>query len=166
MSKAHRKDCSKICWVDILSTTWVTAKTEYARGWEIVQLVQHGQASIERGFFPLTNKLQVWTWRKTLVPRRIIKDHVNAIGGVEKLNITKELLQSCSAASSRYRTNLEEKKPRSRQKQKIIKAAEELLVLKRRDTSEADVKLFNDNSEKVERLSCLAVWDFCQRPMR
>ena len=50
MSKAHRKDCSKICCFDILSTTWVTAKTEYARGWEIVQLVQHGQASIERGF--------------------------------------------------------------------------------------------------------------------
>ena len=95
--------------------------------------------------------------KDTLVPRGIIKDHVNAIGGVEKLNITKELLKSCSAASSRYRTNLEEKKPRSRQKQKIIKAAEELLVLKRRDTSEADVKHFNDNSEKVERLSCLAV---------
>ena len=152
--------------VDTFFHNHLAAKTEYARIWEIVQLVlllSHGQASIERGFSLNKQASDVNMEKDTLVARRIIKDHVIAIGGVEKLTITKELLKSCRAASSRYKTNLEEKKAKKKaqvENNKRKAAEEELLVLKRRrDTLEADAKHFNDdadkNSEKAERLGCL-----------
>ena len=47
---------------------------------------------------------------RTLISRRLIKDHVRHVGGVENFVISAGLVRSCSAASRRYKAYLEEKR--------------------------------------------------------
>ena len=124
--------------VDTLFHNSIANKAQYVKMWEIMQqllLLSHGQASIERGFSLNKEASGVNVERDTLSARRVIKDHIIATGGVEKLDITKELLKSCSFASSRYKASLEEKKTKKKEKASSLKrktSEEELLGLKRR----------------------------------
>lgn len=88
-------------------------KDEYRALWSVVKqilLLSHGQADIERGFS--TNKELTTTniEGESLIAKRLIKDHVSVIGGLDKVVVTPSLLISCSNARSKYYQDLGDKK--------------------------------------------------------
>ena len=66
-------------------------------------LLSHGQASVERGF-SISKEISVENMaEQTLITQRVIKDHLNNVGGVTKVSLSKELLASASSARQRYK---------------------------------------------------------------
>ncbi|KAL2098320.1 hypothetical protein ACEWY4_007527 [Coilia grayii] len=82
--------------VDTLLFEAVGRKAAFSRIWNVIKLVlvlSHGQASVERGF-SINKEVIVENQKElSLVAQRIIVDHVQSVGGVANVRITKELLQ-------------------------------------------------------------------------
>ncbi|KAK2140319.1 hypothetical protein LSH36_1393g00020 [Paralvinella palmiformis] len=82
--------------------------------WRVVRkvlLVSHGQASVERGF-SLNRQIEK---DNMIVALRQIIDYFVLVGGMLKVEITKELLSSASSSRYRYHKYLEEDKRKKRQ---------------------------------------------------
>ena len=67
---------------------------------QLLLLLSHGQASVERGFFVNKEIATSNLMEHNLIARRVIKDHVQNVGGLKQLLISKELLQSAQNAVS------------------------------------------------------------------
>ena len=69
---------------------------KYTKLWNVVQLLllSHGQASVEWEFSVNTEITTSDLMEYILIARRVIKDHVQSVGGLKQLLISKELLQS------------------------------------------------------------------------
>jgi hypothetical protein len=78
---------------------------------QVVMVMFHGQADVERGFSTNSGLLQNNMQELTIISRRRIKDYLyaNSIHAYE-VNLTTDLMQSVRAASSGYRVYLSEKK--------------------------------------------------------
>ena len=138
----------------------------YAKLWPVVKmllLLSHGQASVERGFSINNTVADVNLSASNLIARRLVKDHVNAIGGLENMTITKELVTSARAARSRYQASLLEKQQIKKQSQKNEKRklhVEEVNHLKeKKRKTEEEIKSLHksadDLAKKAEDLSKL-----------
>ena len=71
----------------------MSCSDRHAKLWPIIKLLlmlSHGQ--VERGFFINNAVAEVYLSSHNLIARRLINDHVYAIGGLENLTITKELV--------------------------------------------------------------------------
>merc|ERR1711874_825250 len=90
----------------------VANKPEYSDLWKKVickvLLLSHGQAQVEMGFSVNKQALEVNQSAESLIARRLIKDHLRFIDGIDNFTITDELLKSCSQAHSRYQQHLKE----------------------------------------------------------
>lgn len=94
----------------------------------------------------------------SLVAQRLIVDHVRSVGGVTKVNITKELLMSAAGARQKYHAYLDEQKRVTEKKTVDLKRKalnDELHDLKKkRATIEADIcaleKSADEYAEKAE----------------
>lgn len=99
--------------VDTLFHETMGSTTEYKRLWEVVKVLlvmSHGQASVERGF-SINKEVEVENLKQqSLVGQRVIIDHIRAVGGVCKVQITKELLISAAGARQKYVAYLDEQK--------------------------------------------------------
>ena len=105
----HRADVS----VENIFHQLCASNENYAKLWPVLEkllVISHGQASVERGFSANKQALQVNMQKETLVGRRIVKDHIRAIGGVENFKVTKDLMMSCSLARARYENSLQSKR--------------------------------------------------------
>ena len=58
---------------------------------------------------------------QTLVSRRLVKDYMRALGGIENVVISKELLSNAQMASRRYHTYLETQKMEKEKKRVDLK---------------------------------------------
>lgn len=152
--------------VDSLLYETVGSKPSFCRVWDLMKLVlvlSHGQASVERGFS--INKEMVVENQKelSLVAQRLIVDHVRSVGGVTKVNITKELLMSAAGARQKYHAYLDEQKRVTEKKTVDLKRKalnDELHDLKKkRAIVEADIcaleKSADEYAEKAETTSKL-----------
>lgn len=87
--------------VDILLYETMGTKPSLTRVWNVVKILlvlSHGQASVERGFL-INKEMIVENQReRSLVAQRLIVDHVRSVGGVTKVEITKDLLLSAAGA--------------------------------------------------------------------
>ena len=72
-------------------------------------LLSLGHASEERGFFINNTVADKNLSASYLIACKLVKDHVNAIGGLENMTITKELMASARAARSCFQASLQEK---------------------------------------------------------
>ena len=102
----------------------LNTKDEYKRLWPVVKVLlclSHGQSTVERGFS--TNKYAVVENQTALnlTARRLIIDHIQKAGGVEKVNITKDLIISAGNARRHYRTYLETKVKEKTEEEKRMK---------------------------------------------
>ncbi|GBM93347.1 hypothetical protein AVEN_238197-1 [Araneus ventricosus] len=89
------------------------SNSKYSKLWNVVQvllLLSHGQASVERGFSINKNLLVENLGNETIVAKRIIDDHLRFVGGLEKLVISKELIISAAGAHQKYVSYLEKQK--------------------------------------------------------
>ena len=135
--------------------------TEYGKLLAVVQLLlvlSHGQASVERGF-SVNKEVEVENLKcQSLVAQRLVCDYVKSVGGVLKVNITPKLLQSASAARQKYETYLsgEREKKKTQQEQRKRKATldsiEELKDKKKKIKLDIDslLKSADELSEKAE----------------
>ena len=78
---------------------------------KMILCLNHGQAAVERGFSVNKNLLQVNMTEASIVPQRMIYDHmISKDLQPQTLSMTKGLLQSVRTARSRYDENLNEKR--------------------------------------------------------
>ena len=110
--------------------------------------LSHGQASVERGFSVNKMCCDDNLSQLALIARRTICDHVRVQGGVEHVNLTKELLLSCSSARKKFSDYLMTQKQddisdkRKREEEKAI-------LMEKRAKLEAD---FQNLQEKIDAL--------------
>ena len=121
--------------------------TRYPSLWMAVRmalLLSHGQATIERGFSINKEVIVENQQSKSLIARRLIKDHIIQAGGILQVNITKQMMISVRNARSRYRQYLAdikegEVKERAQMKRKAeLEAIEELRMKTKRLKSDID----------------------------
>ena len=77
----------------------------YGKLWEVLKkllLLSHGQAAVERGFSINKEISDTNMQTKTLISRRIVKDHIKKVGGLKNVVISKELRQYSQSSRSRY----------------------------------------------------------------
>ena len=97
--------------------------TPYPKLWMAVRmalLLSHGQATIKRGFV-IENQQT-----KSLIARRLIKDHIIQAGGILQVSITKQMMISVRSARSRYSQYLADKKECEVKEQAQMKRKAEL----------------------------------------
>lgn len=146
--------------VDTLLYETMGTKPSLSRVWNVVKILlvlSHGQASIERGF-SVNKELIVENQReRSLVAQRLIVDHVRSVGGVTKVEITKELLLSAAGARQKYHGYLDEEKRKKEQQAVDLKRkafTDELEDLKKRARMEVDIcaleKSADEYAEKAE----------------
>ena len=85
--KAHR--------VDQFFATHMSCEA-YQKLFAVVKLLlvlSHGQASVERGFSVNKETSVDNISPRTVIAKRVVCDHINAVGGLLKVALTKELLQ-------------------------------------------------------------------------
>ncbi|KAK2155888.1 hypothetical protein LSH36_228g03003 [Paralvinella palmiformis] len=99
--------------VDMLLYECMGRNKKFEKLWRVVRkvlLVSHGQASVERGF-SLNRQIEKDNMSKRMiVALRQIIDYFVLVGGMLKVEITKELLSSASSSRYRYHQYLEEDK--------------------------------------------------------
>ena len=144
--------------------------TPYPRLWMAVRmalLLSHGQATIERGFSVNKEVIVENQQTKSLIARRLIKDHIIQAGGILQVNITKQMMISVRSARSRYHQYLAdikegEVKERAQMKRKAeLEAIEELRMKTKRLKSDIDalhvgVKKYADKCETTGDLTYIA----------
>ena len=92
--------------------------TKYKDLWGTLQmliLLSHGQAAVERGF-SVNRQVDVENLKEiTYASHRVICDHLLAVGGLENVTVTKGMLLSAGSARQKYHAHLDEQR---RQKEK------------------------------------------------
>ncbi len=91
--------------LDVLYYKHLQGKSKFAKLWTLIQqllTVSHGQATVERGFS--TNKGITTTniSPDTIISRRLVKDHILSVGGLQNVKVTPQLLQYMAGSYRRY----------------------------------------------------------------
>jgi len=86
----------------------------YAKLWAVVKIIlllSHGQATVERGF-SLNKEVESYNLQAdTFSARRIICEHVNAVGGIFIVDVANTQLQvSAAGARQKYLAHLEDQR--------------------------------------------------------
>jgi len=143
--------------VDVLLYECVGKNKKFEKLWGVVRkvlLVSHGQASVERGF-SLNRQIEKDNLGEgMLVALRQIIDYFVLVGGMLKVEITKELLSSASSSRHKYHQYLEEEKRKKGQEaiQRKRKMVEDEVdgLKKRKKVLETDI----EGSDHIVRKIC------------
>lgn len=96
------------------------ANESYKSPFSVVKLIlilSHGQATVERGF-SVNKAVEVENLKElTLVAQRIVCDHVNSVGGVLKVELSKPLLLSVKMSRQRYEKYLDQEREKKKTEQ-------------------------------------------------
>ena len=74
-----------------------------------ILVLQHGQASIERGFSVNKEAMEINQLEESLVAQRIIYDAIKDID-LRQMTVSKELVKYCRMSSRRYKERLAQQK--------------------------------------------------------
>ena len=134
-----------------LETYFNVMCSKYPSLWEVVRqvLLSPGQAAVERGFSLNKAVSRENQLPESLVSLRLVKDHLNTVG-FTNMEVSKELLTSCSSARQKYMSSLEAKKnEKSMAASKHQHVIDEIESLKRRCLDlQKDVDTLNAESDK------------------
>jgi len=102
------------CRVDKLFRDRLANSPSYAKLWavvKIVMLLSHGQATVERGF-SINKEVESYNLQEdTFTARRLLRDHVNAVGGILNVDVANKQLQvSAAGARQKYLAYLDDEK--------------------------------------------------------
>lgn len=120
---------------------------------KIILILSHGQATVERGF-SVNKEVQVENLKEhTLVAERIVCDHVNSVGGVLKVELSKPLLLSVKMSRQRYEKYLDQERQKKKTEQERSKrkcVLEEIdEVKKKKKRIDAEIKTLNDTADEL-----------------
>ena len=149
--------------VDTLLHEQMSQDNSYKNIWELCHkllLLSHGQDSVERGF-SVNRQIEIENIKEgTFVAKRLICDHLKAVGGINKVIINKDLMVAAAAARQRYMVYLDDeqqKKEKTKgEKRKLINdEIEELKRKKQKLMTDGDSleESANEMAEKAEKAS-------------
>lgn len=116
--------------------------------WSVVKLLllmSHGQATVGRGF-SVNKEVAVENLKeRSFIAQRIIRDHIESVGGLPNVQISKKkLLMSSAGAQQKYLSHLEEQRRMKVSQEKILKRKSTMqeidLLKKKKRQFETDVK--------------------------
>ena len=167
--------------VDQLLSNFLANQPAYRRVWEKVikklLLLSHGQASVERGF-SINRQIEVENLHEeSLVAQRIICDHLQAVGGILKVNISNELLISASSARQKYMAHLEMKRNEklreegTNKRKSVLDEIDEMKTKKKRiktdiDSLNASADQFAEKAETTGNLTLITKSNSMRRTMK
>ncbi|CAH3031588.1 unnamed protein product [Pocillopora meandrina] len=77
---------------------------------ELLLLMSHGQATVERGFSVNKEVAVENLSERSFIAQRIIHDHIESVGGLANVKISKQLLMASAGVRQKYISYLEEQK--------------------------------------------------------
>lgn len=113
--------------------------TAFSKLWNLMKkllILSHGQASVERGF-SVNRQVMVENMKEhSFIAQRSIHDHVQSIGGLAKLDVSKDLLLAAKAGRKKYLEYLDKQKQEHRNevrqnKRKKVEEEKDELVKKK-----------------------------------
>ena len=131
--------------LDTLFYSALYGQKEYMELWEVTKImlvISHGQASVERGFSINRNASTANQSEGSLVARRIVRDHINYLGGLDNFSVTPPLIKTMKGANRRYKENQAEKKKENERKKKQSKKDE---LQEKIDTKKKTIKATENN---------------------
>ena len=124
--------------------------TQLWKAVRVLLLLSHGQASIERGFSFNKQLVVENQGEDSLIARRLTKDFLRSVGGVEKVVVTRSMLtyaRNARQAYSRYLEEDREVKAQQVQRQKRKAETDQLESLQnKRKQMKKDIDALNDSS--------------------
>jgi len=128
------------CRVDKFFYDRMANSPPYAKLWTVVKIIlllSHGQATVERGF-SVNKEVESYNLKEdTFSARRIICDHVNAVGGIFNVDVANRQLQlSAAGARQKYLAHLEDQRKQKTEQagQKRKHVNDEVEQLKKTET--------------------------------
>ena len=120
---------------------------------KLILILSHGQATVERGF-SINKEVEVENLKEhTLVAQRIVCDHVNSVGGVLKVELSKSLLLSVKMSRQRYEKYLDQEKQKKKTEQERSKrkcVLEEIdEIKKKKKRIDAEIKSLNETADEL-----------------
>ena len=111
------------------------------------------QPTVERGF-SVNKEVEVENLKEhTLVAQRIVCDHVNSVGGVLKVELSKSLLLSVKMSRQRYEKYLDQEKQKKKTEQERSKrkcVLEEIdEIKKKKKRIDAEIKSLNETADEL-----------------
>jgi len=100
----------------------------HTKAWPVVKMLlvlSHGQATVEKGFSINKEVVVENQLLESLVARRIIKDHIDLVGGVGNVDISRTMIISVRSAWARYLNNLMKREKQEQDKKTQKRKAEE-----------------------------------------
>jgi hypothetical protein len=87
--------------------------SKYDKLWDVMKIVlilSHGQASVERGF-SVNKQIETENMKgRTIIAQRIVCEYISVLGGVTKLDVSKDLLQYAAGARQKWQQFLEDQR--------------------------------------------------------
>ena len=103
--------------------------------------------------FSVNKGVEVENLKKhTLVAQRIVCDHVNSVGGVLKVELSKSLLLSVKMSRQRYEKYLDQEKQKKKPEQERSKrkcVLEEIDEIKKKKRIDAEIKSLNETADEL-----------------
>lgn len=118
---------------------------------KLILILSHGQVTVERGF-SVNKEVEVENLKEhTLVAQRIVCDHVNSVGGVLKVELSKPLLLSVKMSRQQYEKYLdqERQKKKTEQERSKRKCVLEEIEVKKKKRIDAEIKSLNDTADEL-----------------
>ena len=143
--------------LDSLYYETVGQNASWRKLWSVIRtllLLSHGKTSVERSFssnkYVTTHNIS----EKTLIARRVVKDHLRHVGGLQNVMITNELLKSVRLSRQRYNQYLtqqreDESKLSHHNKRKHVEDPLKEMKKKMKEIREEQVSL----TEKADKLA-------------
>jgi len=100
--------------------------------------MSHGQATVERGFSVNKEVAVENLTERSFIAQRIIHDHIESVGGLANVEISKQLLTSSAGARQKYLSYLDDQKRSKVSQENALKrksTMEEIDVLKKKNDS-------------------------------
>ncbi|XP_048577470.1 uncharacterized protein LOC116618576 [Nematostella vectensis] len=85
--------------LDTFLAQHIASQSSLAKLWKLVKVLlvlSHGQATVERGFSVNRQVMVENLQERSFTAQRVIHDHITHIGGLKKLEVTKQLLDAAS----------------------------------------------------------------------
>ena len=129
--------------LDIFYRDLLSKNNDFEDLWEVIKIsliLSNGNACVESGFSINKDMLVENLAEKSLIALRTVYDAIKANGGIENIEITKEMMTYVKMARTRYHSYLDE--------QKIIKKAEEDKKLNKH-AIESQIKILRQKKMKL-----------------
>ena len=131
--------------VDTLFYNALYNQKEFMELWEVSKIllvISHGQASVERGFSINKHASTANQSEGSLVARRIVRDHINYLGGLDNFTVTQPLTVTMKGACRRYKEQQADKK---KEQERNVKQSEKDKVQEEIDDKKKTIQATENN---------------------